>query len=192
MGKMNQVKNFVIYEQNAGYEKVKKEYVSKSKIPSFEIKRLEEVYGSINEDTQLYAVEVSYKKRYSNIKTYFTNGSIANDYYCKTINDMQGELLARACLSDKPSELKKIAKSKNTSLKLAVVCNPNTSVETLLSLWDSQFLLKHNILNNPNISNEFLQSVVDSDENIGYVMIARENLRRRKVANDFAEITTRG
>jgi hypothetical protein len=190
---LNEAVNNVRNERDAGYEKVKLEYVTKSKIPSFEIKKLEEEYGVISSEQQLYAVEISYKKKYNNItKTYFIDSSIARDYFNKTANDMRNQVLGRAYISDKPSELKRISKVKDFHTKVAVACNPNTSADTLLFLWKGDFLVKNIVLNNPNTGIELLKSVIEKSENIANVMVASENLRRRKMAVDFSDISIIG
>ena len=190
---LNEAVNNVRNERDAGYEKVKLEYVTKSKIPSFEIKKLEEEYCVISSEQQLYAVEISYKKKYNNItKTYFIDSSIARDYFNKTANDMRNQVLGRAYISDKPSELKRISKVKDFHTKVAVACNPNTSADTLLFLWKGDFLVKNIVLNNPNTGIELLKSVIEKSENIANVMVASENLRRRKMAVDFSDISIIG
>jgi len=179
---LNEARNTLYSKCNAGFEEVKLEFVTKSKIPSFEIKRLEEKNGVISEEQQLYSVEISYKKKYNNItKTYFLDFSIAREYYSKVSTDMSYEVLGRAYVSEKASELKKIAKVRHFHTQVAVASNPSTSAETLQFLCKKEFQVKNFVLNNLSADIELLKSVIEENENIASVMIAKENLRRRNL-----------
>jgi len=173
---------YINNERKAGYEKIRFEYINKSKVPSFEVEKLEAEYGVITKGQELCAVEISYKKKYDNLtKKYFIDECIARDYFNKVADNMRNEVIGRAFISDKPSELKKLSKVKDLQTQIAVSSNPNTSADTLLSLWKGDFAVNEIVLNNPNADIKLLRSIIENSKNIASIMVARENLRKRNL-----------